>query len=174
MQPSLPSLPRRCTASSCLLSTGSPGPFLQSCCPASPRLHNPTCREGCPTCTTSHCSTSWGSCWPIPPACSGPSAWQLCPPASLPLPLVGGSNTATPSTASLQGLAKISLFQHSWLPNTGRWRRWGAPLAPTTSPGKRRHQTGSSCQTPSWELEALVANREAEKGYTTPESRIRR
>lgn len=156
MQPSLPSLPWRCTASSCLLSTGSPGPFLQSCCPARPRLHNPTCRDGCPTCTTSHCSTPWGCCWPIPPACSGPSAWQLCPPASLPLPLVGGSNTATPSMASLLGLAKISLFQHSWLPQHRALKEVGSTTCPKhlsgeaetpdrQQPPDTQLRTGSTC-----------------------------
>lgn len=35
----------------------------------------------------------------------------------IPFPCIWwGSNTATPSAASLLGLAKMSLFQHSWLP----------------------------------------------------------
>ena len=67
------------------------GPFLQSCFPAGqPSAY--TGAEGCSspeagfcTRTTSPCSTSWGPCQPISPACRGPSGWQHDPLACQPL-----------------------------------------------------------------------------------------
>lgn len=64
------------------LSTTTPKALLQSYSPALPVPNQCFCRSSSsPGARLDICPrwTSWGCCWPIPPASLGPCGWQLCP-----------------------------------------------------------------------------------------------